>query len=117
MQKQDRHLPGEGFIEVKAAAAVAPAPLTPLRCTWLFQGTVPGPAKERTRRMPKKSTPTPTPERLLTIKEVAELERASERTIRRRIDAGELPAIQDGRLVRIRPQDLEAWRRRRLRDG
>lgn len=53
-------------------------------------------------------------ERLLTIKEVAELERASERTIRRWIKSGELPALHTGRLVRIRPQDLETWRRRRL---
>ena len=53
-------------------------------------------------------------ERVLTVKETADLENTSERTIRRRIIAGELPAIRDGRQYKIRPQDLRAYRLRRL---
>ena len=46
------------------------------------------------------------PERLLLIKEAAELCRCSEKTIRRRIKAGLLPVIRNGRLVKIDPRDL-----------
>ena len=53
-------------------------------------------------------------ERLLTIKEVAHLENTCERTIRRRIASGELPAIRYGRQLRIRPRDLQGYRLRRL---
>ena len=53
-------------------------------------------------------------ERVLTVKEVAHLENTCERTIRRRILAGELAAIRDGRQYRIRPRDLRAYRLRRL---
>lgn len=53
-------------------------------------------------------------ERLLTIKEVAHLENVCERTIRRRILAGELRAVRVGRQYRIRPRDLNAWRLQRL---
>ncbi|EYD76043.1 hypothetical protein Rumeso_02472 [Rubellimicrobium mesophilum DSM 19309] len=53
-------------------------------------------------------------ERLLTIREVAELEATSTKTIRRRIDAGELPAMKSGRQLRIRPQDLRAYRLQKL---
>ncbi|WP_083656015.1 helix-turn-helix domain-containing protein [Mongoliimonas terrestris] len=56
----------------------------------------------------------PVPERLLTIRDVANLQQTCERTIRRRIASGELPAIRDGRLVRIRPSDLRAYRARQL---
>ena len=53
-------------------------------------------------------------ERLLTVKEVAHLENTCERTIRRRIASGELPAIRYGRQLRIRPCDLQNYRLRRL---
>ena len=54
-------------------------------------------------------------ERLLTVREVADLEAVSEKTIRRRIAAGELAALRSGpRELRIRPQDLRASRLRRL---
>jgi excisionase family DNA binding protein len=53
-------------------------------------------------------------EQLLTIREVAELEVVSPKTITRRIAAGELPALRTGRLLRIRPQDLRAYRLERL---
>ena len=46
---------------------------------------------------------------LLTIREVAVLHNASEKTIRRRIDAGELPVVRDGRLLRVRRVDYEAY--------
>ena len=48
-------------------------------------------------------------ERLLTIKESAEVLNQSEKTVRRRVDAGELPVIRDGRLVRIHPNDLQRY--------
>ena len=53
-------------------------------------------------------------ERLLTIREVAELEAVSRKTITRRIAAGELPALRNGRSLRIRPQDLRSYRLRQL---
>jgi excisionase family DNA binding protein len=53
-------------------------------------------------------------ERLLTVREVAELENVSVKTITRRIAARELPALRTGRVWRIRPQDLRAWRLKRL---
>jgi excisionase family DNA binding protein len=55
-------------------------------------------------------------EPLLTVKEVAEIQRICERTVRRRIASGELPAIRDGRLLRVRPRDLRAYQLRRLLD-
>ena len=60
-----------------------------------------------TTKTPTKSTDL---ERLLTVREVAELEATSTKTIRRRIAAGELRAIRYGRSLRIRPQDLWAYR-------
>ncbi len=53
-------------------------------------------------------------ERLLTINEVADLERVSVRTIRRWIACGDLLALRSGRLLRVRPQDLRTFRLRRL---
>ena len=53
-------------------------------------------------------------ERLLTVREVAVLENVCTRTIRRRVASGELPAIREGRQLRFRPRDLEAYRLRRL---
>ena len=47
--------------------------------------------------------------KLLTIRELSKLHNASEKTIRRRIAAGELPVVRDGRLVRVRPVDYEAY--------
>ena len=53
-------------------------------------------------------------ERALTVKEVAHLENTCERTILRRIQAGELPAMRDGRVYKIFPRDLRAYRLRRM---
>ena len=44
----------------------------------------------------------------LTVAEVALALKVSERTIRRLIADGSLPAVHIGRSVRIRPADLEA---------
>jgi len=53
---------------------------------------------------------TKTPEKLLTVDEVAEILQVSPTTVYRRIQAGELPAIKLGhRQVRIKPEDLEAY--------
>ena len=48
-------------------------------------------------------------EPLLTITEVAEALSVSEKTVRRRIECNKLPAIRDGGVVRIRPDDLRAY--------
>ncbi len=48
-------------------------------------------------------------ERLLTIVETAEKLGCSERTIRRRIGEGALPAFRDRGLVRVREGDLERY--------
>ena len=53
-------------------------------------------------------------ERALTVKEVAELENTCERTIRRRMLAGELPAMRDGRQYKILLRNLRAYRLRRM---
>lgn len=51
---------------------------------------------------------TPLPN-LLTIDAAASILGCSMRTLRRRIKAGELPVIRDGRLVRVHPQDLSRY--------
>jgi excisionase family DNA binding protein len=48
-------------------------------------------------------------QRLLTIVETAETLGCSERTIRRRISEGALPAFRDRGLVRVREGDLERY--------
>ncbi len=48
-------------------------------------------------------------EPLMTVKDVAAEMKASEKTIRRRIAAGELPVIRDGRMIRIRPKDYRIY--------
>lgn len=53
-------------------------------------------------------------ETLLTVRQVAELENVSPKTIRRRIESGALPALRSGRLLRIRPQDLRSYRLRQM---
>jgi len=44
---------------------------------------------------------------LLTVGQVAERCQVSERTVRRWIDAGDLAVIRLGRLLRVRPIDLD----------
>ena len=53
------------------------------------------------------------PEKLLTETEASEVLNCSVRTIRRRIKAGELAVIRDGRLIRIQPEDLRIYIRTR----
>jgi excisionase family DNA binding protein len=53
------------------------------------------------------------PEPLLTIPGVADICRVSEKTIRRWINAGELPAIKLGAQWRVAPRDLSAFLRER----
>ncbi len=48
-------------------------------------------------------------EPLMTVKDVAAEMKASEKTIRRRIAAGKLPVIRDGRMIRIRPKDYRSY--------
>jgi len=43
------------------------------------------------------------------VKDVAAAMKASDKTVRRRIAAGELPVIRDGRLIRIRPKDYRNY--------
>jgi excisionase family DNA binding protein len=54
------------------------------------------------------------PDSLLTIREVATIQKTCERTVRRRIAAGELPAVRDGRLLRVRARDLRFYQLQRL---
>ena len=56
--------------------------------------------------MPKQSD---MPERLLTVEEVADVLKSSIKTIRRRIDKGELAVFRDGRLIRVQPDDLRRY--------
>jgi excisionase family DNA binding protein len=48
----------------------------------------------------------PSPLRLLTVDDVAEVLRLSSRTIRRMIASGQLPVIRVGRAVRVHPSAL-----------
>lgn len=53
------------------------------------------------------------PNALLTVKEVAELDQCSEKTVRRAIEAGLLPVVRVGparRAIRINPSDHAAYR-------
>ncbi len=63
---------------------------------------------------PKPATTTvPNEERTLTVKEVAELDRCCEKTVRRAIDEGMLEAMRVGpgkRLLRITPAALGKYR-------
>ena len=59
-------------------------------------------------------TQTRRPEQLLDIPDVARTCRLSEKTVRRLIKAGELPAARLGGQWRIRPRDLEDFVRYRL---
>ena len=48
--------------------------------------------------------------RLLTLQESADILNISMKTLRRRIDEGQLPVIRDGRsIVRVYPADLERY--------
>ena len=49
------------------------------------------------------------PEPLMTIKEVAAAMKVSEKTVHRRIAAGDLPVIRDGRMIRIGPKDYRMY--------
>ena len=48
-------------------------------------------------------------EPLLTIEETSKILKVSPKTVRRRIDNGELSFIRDGRVLRIRPEDLRRY--------
>jgi excisionase family DNA binding protein len=47
-------------------------------------------------------------ETYLTIREVGDLLRVSERTVRRWVGTGDLPAVKIGRSVRIRREDIDS---------
>jgi excisionase family DNA binding protein len=49
------------------------------------------------------------PELLLTKKATAFILGMSEKSLDRRIRAGELPVIRDGRIIRVHPDDLERY--------
>ena len=49
------------------------------------------------------------PEPLLTMQDVAEILNCSLKTVKRRVDAGDLPAIRDGRMVRVHPEALNRY--------
>ena len=44
--------------------------------------------------------------RLLTLQQAAEILNISLKTLRRRIDANELPVIRDRRILRVHPNDI-----------
>lgn len=59
--------------------------------------------------MLKTNNHNPLPDRLLSLSDTAEILGCSLKTIRRRVDAGELATIRDGRLVRVHPNDLNRY--------
>jgi excisionase family DNA binding protein len=46
---------------------------------------------------------------LLTLQESAQILKTSMKTLRRRIDDGQLPVIRDGRIVCVHPADLQRY--------
>ena len=63
--------------------------------------------------LPKTNIPTDRARKLLTVKQVAELDQCSEKTVRRAIDAGLLAVMRvgpGGRLIRIDPSAHAAYR-------
>lgn len=63
--------------------------------------------------MSSKSKQAPALEKLLTETEASEILGCSVRTVRRRIEAGQLAVIRDGSLKRIQPEDLRNYIRNR----
>jgi excisionase family DNA binding protein len=59
---------------------------------------------------------TDAPEALLTLREVARRLACSEKSVRRLVDAGDLPVVRIGRMVRVDPLDLARFVRVR-REG
>ena len=53
----------------------------------------------------------------MTIKEVAELLKASERTLYRLVRSGCLPAFKLGGMWRFRRSDIDAWIERQIQNG
>ena len=49
------------------------------------------------------------PPRLLTIQEVAELLHVHGKTVRRRINDGDLQVVRSGRIIRIHPNELKRF--------
>ena len=49
------------------------------------------------------------PNRYLTIQEVAEALHVHERTVRRRIEVGDLAVVRTGRIIRIHPNELKRF--------
>jgi excisionase family DNA binding protein len=47
--------------------------------------------------------------RLLTLRDTCAVLGVSMKTLQRRVAAGELPVIRDGRVVRVHPQDLARY--------
>lgn len=68
-----------------------------------------GPTSALTLRVPRLGENGADDWHLLSIKELANACRLSEKAIRRAIDDGELPAVKLRSRLRITPQDLEAW--------
>ena len=56
----------------------------------------------------KKTEPAALP-RLLTLQDTADILNSSMKTLRRRIEEGQLPVIRDGRMLRVHPADLERY--------
>ncbi len=57
----------------------------------------------------KKKTDDAALPRLLMLQDAADILNTSMKTLRRRIDAGQLPVIRDRRIVRVHPADLERY--------
>ena len=47
--------------------------------------------------------------RLMRLNEVADVLGVCLKTVRRRIEAGELPVVRDGRVLRVHPNDLDRY--------
>ena len=59
--------------------------------------------------MQKTNNCNPLPKQLLSLRDTAKILGCSLKTIRRRVDDGELATIRDGRLIRVHPDDLDRY--------
>lgn len=84
------------------------------RCKPPFEQTPAFKSRHRTEEVIVSNNLQKTPMRLLTIPEASAILQVSEKTVRRWIYAGELPAAKLGNQWRIRPRDLDDFVRDRL---
>lgn len=108
LKKRPKHSKSVGRVTIGALSTVSPKSSAPkFAASSKGQGIRPliVPSSGATVNQPLESATS----RLLTVSEVADLLALSEKTIRRWIAAGRLPAVRFGRVVRVSTNSLEKF--------